>query len=73
MNGPQLCQHLSKGDPPLAVTRGCLGGWEPLPPSPFPTRARVPQEILEEVVRELHKVKEEIIDGEHSGAWARAE
>lgn len=28
-----------------------------------------PQEILEEVVRELHKVKEEIIDGECRARW----
>lgn len=32
------------------------------------TEALFPQEILEEVVRELHKVKEEIIDGEPHAA-----
>lgn len=31
---------------------------------PFTRRLCSHQEILEEVVRELHKVKEEIIDGE---------
>ena len=31
---------------------------------PFTLRLCSHQEILEEVVRELHKVKEEIIDGE---------
>lgn len=41
-------------------------GWLPVPAS----EALLPQEILEEVVRELHKVKEEIIDGESGSPWS---
>lgn len=42
------------------------GAWPPLPVTTATVTPRPcsQQEILEEVVRELHKVKEEIIDGE---------
>lgn len=62
---------------PPTPTPGAAPGKASFPDSascPFTLRLCSQQEILEEVVRELHKVKEEIIDGEcgaHPGVSPR--
>lgn len=53
--GPEPCGH-SPAQAGFSVSTAC----------PFTWTLLSQQEILEEVVRELHKVKEEIIDGEWS-------
>lgn len=53
-------------DTPTPSNTSPLQGRLPVPAS----EALLPQEILEEVVRELHKVKEEIIDGESGSPWS---